>query len=129
MANKNFLFPLVKSNTSGYFNLTETTLENLKQNIAIMFATDIGERVVNNQFGSKFRSILFDPSNTENIQTICSSEVSRIFNTFFPQLNLDVVNVKYLDDTNTTQNAVEIFIQYSLKSVETIQDSLTVAVG
>jgi phage baseplate assembly protein W len=129
MTNKNVLFPLVKSNTNGYFNLTETTLENLKQNIAIMFATDIGERVVNNQLGSKFRSILFDPSNTENIQTICSGEVSRIFNTFFPQLNLDVVNVKYLDDTNTTQNAVEIFIQYSLKSVETIQDSLTVAVG
>ena len=129
MANKNFKFPLTLSNTQGCFALTETTLENLKQNIAILFATDVGERVVNNQIGSKFRRILFDPNTQQNIQSICSNEVNRIFSVFFPQLQILDLNVKYLDDTNQTQNAVEIKITYAFKNLDTIQDSLTVVVG
>ena len=129
MSSKNFKFPLSLSNTQGYFALTETTLENLKQNIAILFATDVGERVVNNQIGSKFRKILFDPNNQQNLQSICANEVNRIFSSFFPQLQILNLNVNYLDDTNQTQNAVEIKITYAFKNLDTIQDSLTVVVG
>jgi len=129
MSNKNFKFPLTLSDTQGYFALTETTLENLKQNIAILFATDQGERVVNNQIGSKFRKILFDPNSQQNLQSICANEVNRIFSSFFPQLQILSLNINYLDDTTQTQNAVEIKITYAFKNLDTIQDSLTVVVG
>ena len=129
MSNKNFKFPLTLDTSQGYFALTQTTLENLKQNIAILFATDVGERVVNNQIGSRFRRILFDPNSQQNIQSICSNEVNRIFSIFFPQLQILNLNVNYLDDTTQAQNAVEIKITYAFKNLDTVQDSLTVVVG
>jgi phage baseplate assembly protein W len=90
-----------------------------------MFAVDEGERVVNNQLGSRFRRYLFDP----DIQTVrqnCENEVNRIFSTFFPQLNLTRLSVQVAEDD---QNKVMINITYNFKNLEALQDSLKVIIG
>ena len=78
---KNLKFPLQSGRKEGYFGLTETSLEAVKQNLMMFFAVDEGEKVVNN-IGSRFRRYLFEPD-TQNIRSKCENEVNRIFNEYF----------------------------------------------
>jgi len=125
---RNLKFPLQRGSSDGYFELTQETLETIKQNLMLFFAADEGERVVNNQIGSRFRRYLFEPS-IENIKLKCEGEVQRIFSEYFPQLSLNALSVEALADTDTTQQAVRIEISYSFKNLEALQDTLKVVIG
>lgn len=128
MAVRNLKFPLQVGRTVGYFQLTETSLEVVKQNLLLFFAVDEGERVVRNELGSKFRRYLFEPD-TKNIRLKCESEVNRIFTNYFPQLNLDQLQIEMLPDNATTSGAIKIQITYSFKNLESVKDSLIVVLG
>lgn len=125
---RNLKFPLQIDRRVGYFQLTETSLEAVKQNLLLFFAVDEYERVVRNELGSRFRRYLFEPD-TQNIRLKCESEVNRILSQYFPQLNLDRLQVEVIPDTSTTSGAIKISITYSFKNLETINDSLTVVLG
>lgn len=125
---QNLRFPLQASKNFGYFDLTETSLETVKQNLLLFFAVDEGERVVRNEVGSRFRRYLFEPD-TQNIRLKCESEVNRIFSEFFPMLNLEEVSIEEIPDTQLTSGAIKINVTYSFKSLETVKDSLSVVIG
>jgi len=108
--------------------MTSTTLETLKQNLIMFIATDEGERVVNNQYGSRFRKFLFEPKES-NIRTKCENEINRIFNDFFPELVLINFEVKFRDDNELTQGVMDLNITYSLKGIESLNDQLRVTIG
>ena len=124
----NLNFPLQRGESEGYFELTDTTLKTLKQNLMLFFATDEGERLVNNQLGSRFRRFLFEPD-VNNVKIKCENEVNRIFTDFFPQLNLNNLQVDLLGDTDQTQMAISIQISYSFKNLEALNDNLKVVIG
>lgn len=84
--------------------------------------------MVRNELGSRFRKYLFEPD-AQNIRLKCESEVNRIFSNYFPQLNLDQLQVDVLQDTATTSGAIKISITYSFKALEQVNDSLTVVIG
>jgi len=125
MATKDFKFPLQVDNSNGYFELTPTTLETIKQNVILLFATDEEERVVNNQIGSKFRKFLFDP----NINSQCQTEVYRLFDLYFPYLEISNLNIVYQDDTTLTKGLIKISISYNIKGKKAISDSLNITIG
>jgi phage baseplate assembly protein W len=127
-ATRNLRFPLQRSKTSGYFDLTVTSLEAVKQNLLLFFAVDEGERMVRNELGSRFRRYLFEPD-TKNIRLKCESEVNRIFNNYFPQLNLDNLEIEVIENNATIQGTIKINISYSFKQFETVKDSLVVVLG
>lgn len=128
MAFKTFRFPLAVDRSQGNFELTETTLETIKQNLLLFFVTDTGERVVNNQLGSIFRKSLFEPSK-ELIEFKIDNEINRIFSTYFTNLKLLSSKIEVIENTNTTQNAVKISILYSVNNLETMQDKIDVIIG
>ena len=77
-ANKNLKFPLQIDLSTGYFELTQTTLDTIKQNLVMIIASDENERVVKPHIGSRFRSFLFE----QNIQVLkfkCENEINRIY--------------------------------------------------
>jgi len=125
---RNLRFPLQRSRTTGYFDLTETTLEDVKKNLLMFFVVDEGERMVRNELGSRFRKYLFEPDN-QNIRSKCENEVNRIFGDYFPQLNLDQLQIDVIPDNATTQGALKISITYSFKNLSTVKDSLIVVLG
>ena len=128
MSIRNLRFPLQSGPTDSYFELTQTTLEAIKQNLMLFFATDEGERVVNNQLGSRFRRYLFEPD-IQNIRLKVENEVQRIFNDFFPQLRLNKLSVDVQDDTAQVQNLIKIGISYSYKNLESVKDTTTIIIG
>jgi len=94
----------------------------------MLFVTDEKERVVNCHIGSKFRRFIFE-SNINTIKSKCETEVNRLFSRFFPYLKLHELEVTVLEDTNRTQGAIEIKIQYGLKSIESEHDKLSIVIG
>jgi len=128
MGIRNYIFPLQSSHKDSYFEMTQTTLDTIRQNLLLFFATDEKERVVNNHLGSRFRRWLFE-SDARAIRSKCEQEVVRIFEDFFPELDLKKVVVELIDDTQTTQGAIKIDITYSLKSVNNYGESISVVIG
>jgi phage baseplate assembly protein W len=128
MAVVNLKFPLQPGQSDGYFELTQTTLETIKQNLMLFFASDEGERVVRNELGSRFRRYLFEPD-IPNIRSKCESEVNRIFANYFPQLNLDSLQVETVPDNTMTSGGIKINISYSFKNLGAVNDSLIVVIG
>ena len=115
MARSTFRYPLQRDNNLGYFQMTSTTLDTLKQNLLLFVVTDEGERVVNNQIGSRFRRFLFEPKES-NIRTKCENEINRIFS-YFPDLVLVNFEVKFREDNELSQGVLDLNIVYSLKGV------------
>ena len=128
MSVKNFKFPLQDSFKDGYFEMTETTMETIKQNLLLFFATDEKERVVNCHLGSRFRRMIFEPD-INIIKLKVEAEVQRIFDTFFPSLKLIQLQVQVLDDTDLTQGAININIRYAIKNLEKFQQGFSVTIG
>lgn len=121
------MFPVQRGKT-GFFEMTETTLDTIKKNIMMFIAVDEGERVVNNQLGSRFRRFLFE-NDIENIKFKCENEINRIFNSFFSNLNLERFQVNIEEDTQTTKGLLKLQIEYSIKGLESVKDSLAVIIG
>jgi hypothetical protein len=124
---KNFKFPLQDSQ-AGYFEMTETTMETIKQNLLLFFATDEKERVVNCQLGSRFRRMLFEPD-LNTIKVKVENEVLRIFEGFFPNLVLKGLDVKFIEDSQLTQGALSINITYAIKNLEKFEQGFSVTIG
>lgn len=124
---KNFKFPLQDSQ-AGYFEMTETTMETIKQNLLLFFATDEKERMVNCHLGSRFRRMLFEPD-LNTIKVKVENEVLRIFEGFFPNLALKSLDVKFIEDTQLTQGALSINITYAIKNLEKFEQGFSVTIG
>lgn len=125
---KNFLFPLQDSINTGYFEMTETTMNTIKQNLVLFFATDEKERVVNCHLGSRFRRMLFEPD-LNTIKVKVENEVNRIFNSFFPNLKLLKLTVDFIDDSQIAQGALNISIVYAIKNLEKFEQGFSVTIG
>jgi phage baseplate assembly protein W len=125
---RNFKFPLQRGQTNGYFELTQTSLEAVKQNLLLFFAVDEYERPVRNELGSRFRRYLFEPD-TQNIRLKCETEVNRIFSNYFPQLNLDGLQIEEIPDSAIAGGGIKISVTYSFKNLETVKDSLSVVLA
>jgi phage baseplate assembly protein W len=127
VATNNIQFPLTKG-TDGYFALTQTTLDTIKQNLIITMATDENERMVNCQIGSRFRKFLFDPD-VRNVKLKAENEANRVFSTWFPQLKITKLDIQVLDDTSTNRGMIQINLEYTLKALQSISDSVSVIIG
>lgn len=125
---KNIKFPVQNSQTDGYFETTSTTMETIRQNLLMFFVTDEKERVVNCHLGSRFRRMLFEPDIT-TVKLKAENEINRIFDSFFPDLVLQSLEVNYLDDTSTSQGVLSIKITYTIKNLSRFEQKLNFKIG
>ncbi len=113
---------------SNFFLMTKTEKEKIKENIKFVFATDIGERVVNTKIGSNFRKILFETKNERTDKEI-EDEVNRIFKDYFPNLTLRQLTFKVLPDNMLQTNVLSISVEYSINNIEDSSDKLSIAIA
>jgi hypothetical protein len=57
-------------NTPGVFNSTYTTKDQIKSNLLNLLLTDIGERIMNPNFGTLLRRFLFEGITDNNIESL-----------------------------------------------------------
>ena len=74
-------------NGPGVFNSTYTTKDQVKSNLVNLLLTDVGERVMNPNFGCDLRKFLFEGITDDNSETLINSLTDSI-SVFVPQITV-----------------------------------------
>jgi len=113
-------FPLDHS-PEGFFYKTKTIREQVKSNIRNLLLTEKGERVLQSNFGTNLKSLLFEqitPSGLENIE----NDIRESLSTWLPYVNTNNLIVVQ-DDRNSNQ--VLISLEYSTTLEPETLDTIT----
>jgi phage baseplate assembly protein W len=96
-------------NAPAVFNSTYSTTDQIKSNIINYILTNKGERVLNPNFGSNIRNLLFE-NITDNYLLEITQLISAELSTFFPMVNIQQFNIT----PNYDNNEVSVNIVYSV---------------
>ena len=102
------------------FTSTYTTKDQIKSNLINLLLTDIGERVMNPNFGCDLRRFLFEGITETNMEVVAAS-LSNSISIFVPEINVTNIEVVPEYDSNT----INLTINYYLKISQT-SDQVTV---
>ncbi len=91
---------------AGLFGLTETTLEQSGHNIKNLLLTAKGERVMQPDFGSGLRELLFEQY-TEDLTDRIKEEIQEAMSTWLPYIVISSVSI-IEDETNPNQTKVDL---------------------
>ena len=105
---------------SGLFSQSQTTLEQAGSNIKNLLLTAKGERVMQPDFGSRLRELLFEQY-TEDLSSRIQSEIQEAISTWLPYINISSVNIIQSDeDPNTTSVDIDFSLNYEPDRFESI---------
>ena len=93
----------------GVFKSNYTTKEATKNNLINYFLTNPGERPLNPNFGAGLRSFIFQQINDDNLDFLME-EISSNLTQFFPNINIDNLEIGKQEDNNT----ITISLNYSI---------------
>jgi len=91
---------------SGLFPQSETTLEQAGSNIKNLLLTAKGERVMQPDFGSRLRELLFEQY-TEDLTERIREEIGEAMSTWLPYINIAKVDI-IQDETNSNQTKIDL---------------------
>ena len=106
---------------SGLFPQSETTLEQAGSNIKNLLLTAKGERVMQPDFGSGLRELLFEQY-TEDLTEQIKLEIQDTMSTWLPYITIASIDVNQ-NETNPNQTIVD--IDFSLNYEPNRFDSIT----
>ena len=106
---------------AGLFGTTETTLEQAGFNIKNLLLTAKGERVMQPDFGSRLRELLFEHY-TEDLSRRIEETIKETMSTWLPYITISSVNI-IQDETNPNQTKVD--LDFSLNYDPNRFDSIT----
>jgi len=101
--------PFARS-SRGLFGQTETTLEQAGHNIKNLLLTAKGERVMQPDFGSDLRSLLFEQAD-DNIDNDIRETINEAMSTWLPYINISNVDIS---QDETKPNLMKVNIDFSL---------------
>ena len=102
------------------FGRTQTTLEQAGSNIKNLLLTAKGERVMQPNFGSRLRELLFEQY-TEDLSSRIQEEIQEAISTWLPYINIASVNIIQSDeDPNTTSVDIDFSLNYEPDRFESI---------
>ena len=107
-------------NAPGVFNKTYSTKDQIKSNLINLLLTDKGERIMNPEFGTDLRRLLFDNMTNLNSEVLKLKIIDSI-NIFIPEIILGEVKV----EPNFDYNILDVTINYRL-AISNIPDQVTV---
>jgi phage baseplate assembly protein W len=97
------------SNQYSVFNLTYTTLDQIKSNIINYILTNTGERVLNPNFGANIRAQLFEQINPNTLNAL-EIKLTNDIKTYFPSVRINQLTLTPVYE----ENAIQLFIDYSV---------------
>ena len=111
--------PFARSRT-GLFGLTETTLEQAGHNIKNLLLTAKGERVMQPDFGSDLRALLFEQAD-ENIEERIEETILESISTWLPYISVEKIDI--IEDTsnpNLMKVNLNFYVNYEPSRFNTI---------
>ncbi len=107
-------------NGPGVFNSTYTTKDQIKSNLLNLLLTDVGERVMNPEFGTVLRKFLFEGITENNVESL---KISLINSIAFYVPDITVVNIDITPEYDS--NIINLNVNYVLNISQT-PDQVTV---
>jgi phage baseplate assembly protein W len=107
-------------NTPGVFKSTYTTKDQIKSNLLNLLLTDIGERIMNPNFGTLLRRFLFEGITDNNIESLRES-ISNSIAIYIPE----IIVLEIIVSPNTDYNSIELNVNYVLR-ISNTPDQVTV---
>jgi len=104
----------------GIFKPNYTTKEATKNNLINYFLTNPGERPLNPTFGGGLRAFIFEQIADDNLDFL-EDEISSNLDLFFPNINIDDLNILQKEDNNT----INVSLNYSIINTN-INDTLEI---
>lgn len=111
--------PLTLDKKNGFL-MIDNYVDEIKQNLKILFLTAPGERIFDKNFGIGARNFLFEnpsPQISDQLKSRISSQIS----VYMPIVN--IININIITDS-TIDNLFYLVFQYSIPSLN-INDQLT----
>ena len=106
---------------AGLFGQTETTLEQAGNNIKNLLLTSKGERVMQPEFGSDLRDLLFEQY-TEDLTDRIKDTIEEAMSTWLPYIVISNVDVT---ENETNPNQTKVDLDFSLNYEPNRFDSIT----
>jgi phage baseplate assembly protein W len=91
------VIPLQRDNEDGFYSLTKTLAQNIKQNFKNLVLTSPGERVMLTDFGVGIRNFLFE-NNSVVLQNDISIRISEQVETYMPFIRID--NIEFIEEND-----------------------------
>jgi phage baseplate assembly protein W len=111
------VLPLQRDNRDGFYVLTKTIAQNIRQNFKNLLLTVPGERVMLPNFGIGLRRYLFE-NNSFDLQGKISDRIDTQINLYMPFVSVN--KVEYFEETSPTQehygSILYLNISYSVPS-------------
>ena len=104
------VIPLQKNDEDGFYVLTKTLAQNIKQNIKNLMLTSPGERVMISDFGVGLRNFLFQ-NNSAELQSRINTRIREQIELFMPFVVIN--NIEFL---NQEEKIMGIRVFYSVPS-------------
>ena len=103
-----------------HFSSTYTTKNQIKSNLVNLLLTDMGERVMNPNFGCNLKRYLFENINDVNAERVKNAVLSSV-GYYIPEITVTSIAVT----PNTDYNSIDISVNYILNISQT-PDEITV---
>lgn len=97
------------SNTESVFNLTYTTIDQIKSNMINYILTNNGERILNNNFGSNLRAQLFENLTLDKLKAL-EIKLTNDIKKYFTQVKIKQLTLTPSYDDNT----IKLSLVYSI---------------
>ena len=131
----NLKFPL-RSFRKGFFEMNNTTLAAVREDIKVLILTNKGERVINPAIGTNIPILmgqLFEPIDREEMESQIGAEIRSALETWMPYVTLTDIEIFRKEDNlrgfNLQENDILVKMQYSLNSAEGLKDSLQLQIN
>lgn len=111
----------LSSTEEGTIGLINDYSESVKQQIKTIILTSPGERIYDINYGVGLKRILFEQNNSVTIAELQNRIKSQI-KQYAPYVVLENIKV---DTSQMDSNVIQIQIQYSIKTLQNYQDSLS----
>ena len=123
----NILNPIVNSTHDGVFALSTTSLEKYKSNLYTLIFTGVGERVMEPNFGTIIKYLLFEPMSDTTYEKITQDVVDKA-SIWVPEIA--ILGIDFGDKVSDAENnRITIRIDFALKLDPTIQDFIEIEMG
>ena len=107
-------------NAPGVFYSTYTTKDQIKSNLVNLLLTNVGERVMNPNFGCELKRFVFEGINENNIDDLKTSINNSIL-LYIPEVTVSSIDVI----SNKDNNLIDVTVSYIL-NISNNADQVTV---
>lgn len=120
LSNRKAIGVKIPFSAGNVFNQTYQTKEAIKINLVNYFLTGKGERVLNPNFGSGLKNLLFENIVEDDIETVREVILEEV-DTYFPNIVVNDLNI----ETSTENNTVVFSLRYSIPNTD-IEDEVVI---